>query len=141
MACRHLPRQVRIYQASGGYMCTNCGRIVSAEAASKGLRSRQRGNAKEREWAKRMGMARTGQFGGKDDGLSFNGMFAGQAKSFATGRFPGWISKELESLRAAKPDRVPVLGIIESPGSGRRGRSLVVVTEADWVSLLVGSGS
>ncbi len=114
------------------------GRPVDPARSRRGRTNRNRGNAIEREWCHRMGFRRVGHYGEAADGIADDGMFAGQCKSLATSRFPGWMSDELDKLRAAKPERTPVLGVIEAPGPGRRARRLVVVDEADWIGLHVG---
>lgn len=118
--------------------CWRCPAIKDEARSRRGRNVRLRGNHQEREWAKRLGFKRTGHYGGVDDAIEENGLFVGQAKSLATARFPGWMTTELEKLRAAKPSHVPVLGILETPGPGHRPRRLVVVDEADWIALHVG---
>lgn len=84
--------------------------------------------------AKAVGGRRTGMYGGKDDVLA-DEMFAFQVKSMATARFPGWMSTQLDALRAHRTDREPVLVVAEAPGPGRRARRLYVVDEATWLAL------
>jgi hypothetical protein len=112
--------------------CPQCGALQNAALSRRSKNNRSRGNAQEREWAKRLGLRRTGQYGGPDDAT--NGLFVGQAKSMATARFPGWMSDELAKLPRTD-GRVPILGILETPGPGRRPRRLVVVEESDWIAL------
>ena len=63
-------------------------------------------------------------------------MFVGQAKSLSTARFPSWLSTELAKLPRSER-RIPVLGILEAPGTLRdhRPRRLVVMEESDFIAL------
>jgi hypothetical protein len=107
---------------------------VSGDRVRAGRRVRARGNAKERASAKRNGTVRTGQHGGKDD-YRVGGLFAFQNKSMVTARFPGWMTNELDAVRAAWPDLEPVLHVEESPGPGKRPRRIYVVDEKTWIAL------
>lgn len=115
-----------------GDFCERCEKPRDLMRSRQGKTNRQRGNAQEREWCKRLGLTRKGQFGGPEDGL--NAMFVGQAKSMATGRFPSWMSNELSKLPRTD-GRIPILGVLETPGMGYRPRRLVVLEEADWCAL------
>jgi hypothetical protein len=118
------------------WACEGCGRLKDEARSRRGRNNRKRGNRHEREWAKRLGLRRVGQYGETADGR--NEMFAGQSKSLATGAFPGWMTNELTKLRAAHPELVPLLGVLEATGGHGQGRRLVVMEEADWVALHVG---
>jgi len=122
--------------ASGGFTslwgCSRCGRIKDEAVSRRGRTNRQRGNAQEREWCKRLGLTRVGHHGGIEDGR--NEMFVGQSKSLATGRFPRWMSDELDKLPRDQA-RIPILGVLETPGIGHKPRRLVVLDEADWIAL------
>ena len=112
--------------------CFRCGRIKDEAVSRRGRTNRQRGNAQEREWCKRLGLTRVGHHGGIEDGR--NEMFVGQSKSLATGRFPRWMSDELDKLPRDQA-RIPILGVLETPGIGHKPRRLVVLDEADWIAL------
>ena len=124
------------YQSDGREWtpCLRCDHVRNDTASRRGRTNRSRGNAIEREWCKRLGFRRVGQYGGPEDGVATNGLFVGQAKSMSTARFPGWMSDELARLPRAG-GRIPVLGVLEAPGPGRHGRRLLIIDEADWVSL------
>lgn len=126
------------YAATAVIRCSRCPAIRDEAVSRRGKNSRARGNSQEREWCKRLGFRRTGQYGGPDDGIAVNGMFVGQAKSMATARFPGWMATELDKLPRAG-GRIPVLGLLETPGPGNRPRRLLVMDEADWIALHGGS--
>lgn len=116
-------------------VCLGCG-LLSTDYQAQQKRGRnnvKRGKSYEHHWASRLGMRQTGGLGKEDDALS--PMFVGQAKSMATARFPGWMSAELDKLRARWADRIPILGILEAPGVGHTPRRLIVIDEADWVAL------
>ena len=112
--------------------CIRCGKEYNAVSSRRGRTNRQRGNAQEREWCKRLGLTRVGHHGGIEDGR--NEMFVGQSKSLATGRFPRWMSDELDKLPRDQA-RIPILGVLETPGIGHKPRRLVVLDEADWIAL------
>lgn len=119
-------------------VCSGCG-LTRADYEARqraGRNNRKRGQHYEHEWAARLAMRQTGGLGKEDDAM--NEVFVGQAKSMGTARFPGWMAVELDKLRARWADRVPILGILEAAGSGRKGRRLIVVDEADWIALHVG---
>jgi hypothetical protein len=107
----------------------------------KGRNNVKRGKQAEHDWAGRLNMRQTGGLNKEDDAL--NEVFVGQAKSMATARFPGWMSRELDTLRARWADRIPILGILESPGSARdhKPRRLIVMDEQDWIDLHVGDAT
>jgi len=121
-----------VYDPNAQQRCHRCGRIKDEAVSRRGRTNRQRGNAQEREWCKRLGLTRVGHHGGIEDGR--NEMFVGQSKSLATGRFPRWMSDELDKLPRDQA-RIPILGVLETPGIGHKPRRLVVLDEADWIAL------
>lgn len=132
------PRRAHVYDLNDGkgWFCS-CGRRQDPDATKRARNNGKRGKHQEREWSRRLGMRQTGGLGKEDDAL--NDMFVGQAKSMHTVRFPGWMSLELDKLRARWLDRIPILGILETPGAGKRPRRLIVIDEADWIALHVGT--
>ncbi|MGH2514002.1 MAG: hypothetical protein ACRDGQ_15130 [Candidatus Limnocylindrales bacterium] len=112
--------------------CRRCGRIKDEAASRRGRNARARGNQLERDWCHRLGLRLTGKFGGPDDGT--NELFVGQAKSKSSAAYPGWMSDELAKLPRTG-GRIPILGILEAPGSGHKPRRLVVLEEADFIAL------
>jgi len=118
--------------------CVGCGLSKEEYEArqSRGRRNVKRGKHYEHGWAERLGMRQTGGLNKEDDAL--NELFVGQAKSMASTRFPGWMANELDKLRARWADRIPILGILEAAGQGKKGRRLIVVDEQDWIALHVG---
>jgi hypothetical protein len=122
-----------------GVECRGCG--IQQEAYwARQRRARnnvKRGKHYEHGWAERLGMRQTGGLNKEDDAL--NEMFVGQAKSMASARFPGWMALELDKLRARWADRIPILGVLEAAGQGKKGRRLIVVDEQDWIALHVGN--
>jgi len=119
-------------------VCLQCG-LTRADFEARQRRARnnvKRGKHYEHGWAERLGMRQTGGLNKEDDAL--NELFVGQAKSMASARFPGWMATELDKLRARWADRIPILGILEAAGQGKKGRRLIVVDEQDWIALHVG---
>jgi hypothetical protein len=120
------------------HVCQLCGKIRD-ESSRRGRNNAKRGKLYEREWCRRLGLRQTGGLNKEDDGL--NDVFVGQAKSMASARFPSWMSRELDILRARWPDRIPILGILEAPGAARdhKPKRLIVIDEQDWRDLHVGT--
>ena len=119
--------------------CLRCGAIKNPAVSRTNRGNHPRGNAKERAWCRRLAFDHVGQFKGIADGQ--DAMFIGQLKTRATGSFPGWMTDELDKLAKLGTGKTPILGVVESPGPGRRERRLVVVDEADWIALHVGEKS
>ena len=117
-------------------ICSRCGAVRDPVASRRGRTSHTRGNAKERAWCHRLHLEHTGQFKGTADGM--DAMFVGQLKTFQTGRYPGWMSDELDKLAKLGTAKTPILGVVEAPSPGHRERRLVVIDEADWLALHVG---
>ncbi len=111
-------------------------RLPDPVRSRRGRTNRSRGNALEREWCRRLGFRRVGHYGGPEDGIALNGLFVGQAKSLSSARFPSWLCTELAKLPRSE-GRIPVLGLLEAPGTARdhRPRRLVVMDESDFIAL------
>ena len=100
----------------------------NAERSRRGRTARSRGNSFEREIAKRLGAARVGQFGGKQDVA--NEWIAVQCKvgkSYPE-RLDGW----LRSI-PVKGDQLAALVVGDSPGAGGRRRTMIVLDLDDFV--------
>ena len=101
----------------------------NAERSRRGRTARARGNAFEREVAKRLGAARVGQFGGKQDVA--NEWIAVQCKvgkSYPE-RLDGW----LRSV-PVKGDQLAALVVGDSPGAGARRRTMIVLDLDDFIA-------
>ncbi len=101
----------------------------NAERSRRGRTARQRGNAFEREVAKRLGAQRVGQFGGKQDVA--NEWIAVQCKvgkSYPE-RLDGW----LRSI-PVKGDQLAALVVGDSPGAGTRRRAMIVLDLDDFIA-------
>ena len=100
------------------------------EAKSRrGRTARQRGNAFEREVAKRLNGQRVGQFGGKTDVAA--DWIAVQCKvggSYSE-RYDGW----LRSIQV-KGDQLAALVVGDSPGAGKRRRTMIVLDLDDFIA-------
>ena len=111
-------------------ICMRCGHIRNEVRVRLGKNNRQRGNSIERELGKKLGMARTGQFGGKDD-LS-NALFKAQVKS------GGYFSERQWAWLKAVPvqaGQTALLVIADTPGPGKRRRAMVMLDLEDWREL------
>jgi len=129
--CPH-PRAVRSADGRGGWTCLRCAHSVSAERSSAGRRARNRGNRRELASARRNGTERTGHH---DIADYRRGMFAFSNKTRPTVRFPGWMSRQLDYIRALYPEHEPILHVEETPGPGRKSRRLYVMDERTWFAL------
>ena len=101
----------------------------NAEKSRRGRNARQRGNAFEREVAKRLGAQRVGQYGGKQDVA--NNWIAVQCKvgkSYPE-RLDGW----LRSV-PVKGDQLAALVVGDSPGAGTRRRAMIVLDLDDFIA-------
>lgn len=111
--------------------CVRCPAIRDETRARRGKSARQRGNAYERELAKKLGGKRTGMYGGPDD-VTVSELFVIQSK--VRKAWPQWMADELAKLPRTG-GRIPLLVVANAPGSAFRRRALVVVDLADWISL------
>jgi hypothetical protein len=95
----------------------------------RGRTARQRGNSFEREVAKRLNGQRVGQYGGKAD-VSAD-WIAVQCKvggSYSE-RYDGW----LRSI-PVKGDQLAALVVGDSPGAGKRRRTIIVLDLDDFIA-------
>jgi hypothetical protein len=103
--------------------------IDQKNLARMGRRNRQRGNAFEREIAKKHGGRRTGMYGGPDD-VTVDGKYKIQTKVglMFSEKFWRW-------LKAIKvdADQIAYLVIGDAPGPGTPRRTVVIMDEHDWL--------
>ena len=118
----------------GATVCRRCGHVRDEAASRRGRNNRARGKRVERTEMRKAGQ-HTGNANGADDGMSVDGLFAYQSKALASGRFPSWMTRELDKLRLAHRGRVPVLLVAETAGRGIKGQRIAVVAWADWLDL------
>lgn len=99
------------------------------DRSTMGRRNRSRGNAFERETAKKHGGRRTGMFGGPDD-VAIDDQFKVQTKvgKMFSEKFWRW-------LKAMKvnADQIAYLVIGDAPGPGTPRRVVVIIDERDWL--------
>jgi hypothetical protein len=99
------------------------------DRSTMGRRNRSRGNAFERETAKKHGGRRTGMFGGPDD-VTVEDQFKIQTKvgKMFSEKFWRW-------LKAMKvnADQIAYLVIGDAPGPGTPRRVVVIIDERDWL--------
>lgn len=101
----------------------------NAARSRRGRTARQRGNAFEREVAKRLNGQRVGQFGGKTDVAA--DWIAVQCKvggSYSE-RYDGW----LRSIQV-KGDQLAALVVGDSPGAGKHRRTMIVLDLDDFIA-------
>ncbi len=122
-----------IYLPVGTVHCRRCFKAKDPSAARRGRTNRQRGNAIERRVAAKVGGARTGQFGGKNDVTS--DLFLFQVKSRKGSAYPRWMSDELDALRVSAGAREGVLVVVEAFSDRKPARALYVVDERTWLAL------
>lgn len=110
--------------------CLRCGKQKDPAVSRRGRLNKNRGNAIEREIGKKLGMSRTGQFGGKDD-LS-SPLFKAQVKSggYFSERQWGW----LKSV-PVQAGQTALLIIADTPGPGKPRRAMVLLDLDDWRDL------
>lgn len=94
----------------------------------RGRTARARGNAFERDVAKRLNASRVGQFGGKQDVA--NDWIAVQCKVGKS--YPERLDAWLRSV-PVKADQIRALVVGDSPGIGGRRRTLIVIDLDDFV--------
>lgn len=126
--CRHPRDKRQLFE--GGIACGSCGKEIDPERQLRGKRSRNRGNAIEREMAARLGLRRVGQYGGPDD--LAGDLFAAQVKS--GGSFPERFWRWLKAV-PVRAGQTPLLVVTDAPGPGHRRRAVVIVDLDDWTDL------
>jgi hypothetical protein len=104
-----------------------------SDAARRGRLNRSRGNAFERETAKKFGGKRVGQYGGPEDVTA--GQFNIQAKcgQMFSEKFWRWLQAV-----PRKADQIPLLVVGDAPGSGAKRRVVVIIEESDFLELVGG---
>ncbi len=103
--------------------------IEEKNLARMGRRNRQRGNAFERETAKKHGGRRTGMYGGPDD-VTVDGKYKIQTIVGLMFREKYW--RWLKAI-IVDADQVAYLVIGDAPGPGTPRRTVVVIDEYDWL--------
>ena len=107
-----------------------------SDASRRGRLNRSRGNAFEREIAKKFGGKRVGQYGGPEDVAA--GKFNIQAKCGQMFSEKYW--RWLQAV-PVKADQVPLLIVGDAPGSGAKRRVVVIIEETDFLNLIGGSNA
>lgn len=108
-------------------VCGSCSKVLDPTQARRGRTSRQRGNAYERSVAKRLGVQRVGQYGGKDDVAG--DWIAVQCKNGTAypERIDGWLRSIPE-----RADRLRAVVIGDAPGAGKRRREVIILDFDDF---------
>jgi hypothetical protein len=101
------------------------------DRARQGRLNRSRGNAFERETAKKHGGRRTGMYGGPDD-VTVDGQFKIQTKvgTMFSNKYWGWLQKII-----VQAGEIPYLVIGDAPGPGTQRRVMVIMDERDWLAV------
>jgi hypothetical protein len=120
------------YPSGFSEYCRFCEVERNPETSRRGRTNRSRGNAIEREIARKLGLKRVGMYGGPDDIGSAAQPFIGQVKSGKS--FPERMYRWLKAL-PSNANQTPILVMTDAPGPGVRRRALVIVTLEDWISL------
>lgn len=100
---------------------------ANRERSLRGKRSRQRGNAFERDVAARLNGKRVGQYGGKTDVET--DAFVIQTKK-GNGFFSERVWKWLKELNP-KADQIAVVVISDAPGAGTKSRAMAIIDLED----------
>ena len=115
--------------------CFRCTKTRDDETSRRGKNNRNRGNAIEREVAKRLGLKRVGQYGGADDAKSDWLVVQVKSGSAFSERIWGW-------LKAIPVDATQLAAVVltDAPGPGHRRRAVVVIDMEDWIAMHGPSG-
>jgi hypothetical protein len=114
--------------------------VIDPIRSRRGKNARKRGLAIQHDFARDLGLENlqgNGPIDARTDDLYASEAFVAQIKSGL--RFPGWMANELAKLPRSG-GRIPILGIAETPGPGRKRRRIVVVDADDWIGLHGGGG-
>ena len=99
------------------------------DLAIQGRRNRSRGNAFEREVAKKHGGRRTGMYGGPDD-VTVDDLYKIQTKVglMFSEKYWRWLKAMIVNA-----DQIAYLVIGDAPGPGTPRRTVVIMDESDWL--------
>jgi len=103
---------------------------MTEDRSTRGRRSRNRGNAYERDVARRLGVSRVGQYGTKADVGDRDEWIVAQTKMGKAypERLDGW----LRSI-PFRADQLRALVIGDAPGAGTKRRELIVLDLAEFL--------
>jgi len=111
----------------GMHQVCRCGAVKDPVVSRRGTNNRKRGNAYELAVAKRLGLRRTGMYGGADDAKGDHMTL--QVK--VGGMFPETIWRWLSAL-PRDADRIRAVVIGDAPGPGGRRREVIVFDLSEW---------
>lgn len=97
----------------------------------RGRLARTRGNRIQRERNQALGIRNLAGNNPSLDGVS--AMFASESKS--GGAFPERLWRWLKGVKLITADQVAILIVTDTPGPGRKARSVVIVDYEDWKEL------
>lgn len=106
--------------------------MPDSEKSERGRRARNKGNAYEREIARRLGLTRVGQYGGKEDLLG--GWLVVQCKVGTS--YPERIDKWLRAM-PTRPGALRMVVLGDSPGNGHKRRELAIVDLGEFIEWFV----
>lgn len=118
------------WRGPGLRVCRRCEAVRDPDRSRRGSNNRSRGNAVEREVAKKLGLRRVGQYGGKDDVAG--DLFAAQVKSGGSfsERYWNWLKAV-----PVNSGQTALLVVTDAPGPGHKRRAVVVLDLEDWRDL------
>lgn len=106
--------------------------MPDSERSERGRKARNRGNAYERDVARRLGLSRVGQYGGKEDLLG--GWMIAQCKVGSS--YPERIDRWLRAM-PTRPGALRIVVLGDAPGPGVRRRELVVIDLNEFIDWFV----
>lgn len=115
-----------------GYECIRCGKAYDPDRAKRGKNNRARGNAIERWVCSLLGIKRVGQYGGLEDGGSYDDHLVIQVKS--GGAFQESLRRKITSV-PARSDQLRGWVTASTPGAGTRREGVIsfdLREFADW---------
>lgn len=110
--------------------CPVCGHPKDVLKVKRGKNAGKRGNFLQAWFCLQLGLENIGRMGTEVDGI--NDLWSAQIKSGQV--FPGWMQKILDTLPRTG-GRIPILGIVATPGPGNKRRALVVMDLDDFRDL------
>lgn len=104
---------------------------MSEERSDRGRRAANRGKAYEREVSRRLGVPRTGHFGGKADVGDGSSWIVAQVKVGVA--YPERLDRWLRAI-PANETQLRALVVADAPGPGHHRRELLIVDLDDFVA-------
>jgi hypothetical protein len=118
------------FRLTGGYVCGVCDKVKDEAAARRSRNNNKRGRTIQRQ--RIVGLGGTNLAGNNENLDGISALFAFESKSGASfsNRYWSWLKGI--PLRG---EQVGVLIVTDTPGPGRKARSIVVIDYDDWKDL------